>query len=325
MTDIVTSSWSEIDASNSQFPPEGWPAGMFPNAVEPTARMNMGALKRFWNRVNPVYMASLSTADSYTFTPTLAITGYGLYERWSLRMPQANASTSPTLLGSALPPQPVKKYVGSSVTVLAAGDIRAKDHEFYWDGLQFILMNPFVAPATGTVVTDIAATTNGGLVFSASFNSVKAGIQPSILPVKSPLTSSDSILIGDAAQSNVPKTGLISALSSVVKPGAPVNSISANYTTQLTDSNAALYHPPSDSTARTVTLAAGVHSVGDILTIENDIAAGVITLTAATADTLVFANGSGGGTGTRAIAAGSMVSVHRVASTRWMLSGSGIT
>lgn len=325
MTDIVTTSWSEIDASNNQFPPEGWPSGMFPNAVEPSARMNMGAVKRSWNRINPTYAASTSTADSYTVAPTQAITGYGLYERLNIRMPQANASTSPTLLASALPPQPIMKYVASSVTVLAPGDIRAKDHEFYWNGLQFILMNPFIAAAPATVVTDIGATTNGGLVFSGSINSVKVGLQPSILPNKATLTSSDSVVIGDAAQSNVPKTGLISALSSVVKPGATVNSQSGPYTTQLSDSNGAVYHPPADSTSRTWTIAAGVHNVGDIITFENDIGAGVINLTCATADTLVYANGSGGLTGTRSIAAGSMASAHRVSATRVMLTGTGIT
>jgi len=152
MSDISTTSWSEVDANNSQASPEGWPSvTMLPNQVEPSARMNMAGVKRFWTRSNPVYPTTQSTADSYVVTPTQAITGYGLYEKWKLRVNIANASTSPTMLISSLPPQPIKKMVASSVSVLAAGDIRAKAHQFYWDGTQFILDDPFVAAGNSLV------------------------------------------------------------------------------------------------------------------------------------------------------------------------------
>lgn len=67
--DISNGSYSTTDNSNNAAPPNGWPAGMFPNQVEPTARSNMGATARFWERIN----AGLSTTGSggtYVITPS---------------------------------------------------------------------------------------------------------------------------------------------------------------------------------------------------------------------------------------------------------------
>lgn len=167
MSDLATTSWSETDANNNTNPPFGWPANMLPNKVEPTARMMMGAIKRSWNRENPVYLTTQSTADSYVITPSDASPGYNLYEVISARFNIANASTSPTLLFSGLPPQPIRKMSASSVTVLVAGDIRAKDHSAYWDGSRFILQDPVLPESaagttgTGAVVLQTAPAVGG--------------------------------------------------------------------------------------------------------------------------------------------------------------------
>lgn len=204
MTDISTTSWSETDSGNNQQPPEGWPAGMNANGVEPSARMNMGAVKRFWNRVNPTYLAALATTDSYTISPTQAITGYGLYETWNVRFPSPNTSTSPNILISSLPAQPIRKYSASSVTALAAGDIQGTQaQQIYWDGTEFILSTP---------ASSIADATNGGLNFSAATGNVTAKIQPSDLATKASPTSSDSLVISDGAASSQAKSALISAM-----------------------------------------------------------------------------------------------------------------
>src|SRR5215831_7264287 len=46
--------WFEVDSSNNKASPAGWPEGMMPSGVNDSARANMGALKRFWDRLNPV-------------------------------------------------------------------------------------------------------------------------------------------------------------------------------------------------------------------------------------------------------------------------------
>lgn len=167
--------------------------------------MNMGAVKRFWNRVNPVYAAALATTDSYTVSPTQAVTGYGLYETWRVRFPGASTATSPNILISSLPAQPIRKYSNGSVVNLLAGDIQGQDHSLYWDGTEFILSNP-------ASITSIADATNGGLNFSAATGAVTAKVQPSDLLTKGSPTNADSIVIMDAAASNVAKTATIPAV-----------------------------------------------------------------------------------------------------------------
>ena len=67
--DISNGSWNTNDASNNAAPPNGWPAGMFPNAVEPTARAGMGGVKRWYERATPV-LSSTGSAGAYVYTPT---------------------------------------------------------------------------------------------------------------------------------------------------------------------------------------------------------------------------------------------------------------
>jgi hypothetical protein len=67
--DISNGSWNTVDGSNSAAPPNGWPAGMFPNQVEPTARSNMGGVKRWWERANPT-LNTTGSGGAYVLTPS---------------------------------------------------------------------------------------------------------------------------------------------------------------------------------------------------------------------------------------------------------------
>ena len=159
---------------------------MFPNAVEPSARMNMGAVKRFWNRVNPVYAATLSTTDTYLVSPAVAIGGYGLHERWRVRFPSPNSATSPTVNISSVGPQLLRKYNGDgSIVNLAKGDVQAQDHGFWWDGTQLILENP--TAVTGASLVLIGVFTGSGAasiacpnIFSSTYDyyQIVFGLEP---------------------------------------------------------------------------------------------------------------------------------------------------
>lgn len=59
--------WFETDASNNKASPNGWPEGMMPSGVNDTARGDKGALKRFWDRINPVQTIA-PAGGVYTFT-----------------------------------------------------------------------------------------------------------------------------------------------------------------------------------------------------------------------------------------------------------------
>lgn len=67
MADIDDTSWSEIDASNSNNPPNGWPEGMNPSDVNNSARADKGAVKRWYNRTIPKVTAGTSTAYTLAY------------------------------------------------------------------------------------------------------------------------------------------------------------------------------------------------------------------------------------------------------------------
>lgn len=80
MADIST--WSPVDASNNQPPPDGWPEGMAPSGVNDSGRALMGAVRRFYDQIIagslslpylPITGGSL-TGDLYT---TGAVTAAG--------------------------------------------------------------------------------------------------------------------------------------------------------------------------------------------------------------------------------------------------------
>lgn len=115
--------------------------------------------------------------------------------------------------------------------------------------------------------------------------------------------------------------------SGVVASAALVrqNSCSAAYTLALTDAGKHIYHPSSDTTGRTFTIPANssvAYDLGTALTFVNDIGAGSVTL-AIDSDTLVWF--PSGGTGSRTLAAGGVATALKVETTRWIITGTGLS
>ena len=105
----------------------------------------------------------------------------------------------------------------------------------------------------------------------------------------------------------------------------PQNSQSAAYTAVIGDSGKHIYHPSADTTARTFTIPANssvAFPIGTALSFVNDTSAGIVTI-AITTDTLVFA--SDGTTGSRTLAAPGVATALKITSTRWIISGTGLT
>jgi hypothetical protein len=105
----------------------------------------------------------------------------------------------------------------------------------------------------------------------------------------------------------------------------PQNSQSAAYTAVIGDSGKHIYHPSADTTARTFTIPANssvAFPIGAALSFVNDTSAGIVTI-AITTDTLVFA--SDGTTGSRTLAAPGVATALKITSTRWIISGTGLT
>lgn len=111
-------------------------------------------------------------------------------------------------------------------------------------------------------------------------------------------------------------------LSSLVRQ----NSQSVNYTTVAADSGKHIYHPNTDTTARTFTIDSNAnvpYPIGTVITFVNDTSGGGVITIALTADTLVFA--PSGTTGSRTLAVCGVATAIKVNSTRWVISGTGLT
>lgn len=135
--DIQASSWSEIDASNTAAPPDGWPSvTMRPNEVEPSARAMMGAIKRFYNRVNAV-KASAGSANAQTLTYDVAPAAYVTGDAYTFRVGAGLTNTGATTLNvNSLGAKTIKRGTAD----LTGNEIRAGEVvSVYYDGTDFQL------------------------------------------------------------------------------------------------------------------------------------------------------------------------------------------
>ena len=132
--DLSAPTWNEIDGSNNSAPPAGWPAGMAPNQVSPTARAMMGATKRFYDHINAT-VTSGGTANAQTLTYPVAPAAYALGDRYLFTAGTSNAGAT-TLNVNGLGPISVRLNGG----VLVGGEFKAgKLVEVVYDGTQFEL------------------------------------------------------------------------------------------------------------------------------------------------------------------------------------------
>lgn len=116
-----------------------------------------------------------------------------------------------------------------------------------------------------------------------------------------------------------------SASVDVVVPGSMMqqNSQSAAYTAVAADANKHLYHPTSDDNPRTFTIPANAsvaYAIGTMITFVNDQNTMTISINS---DTLVLAGT--GATGSRTLAENGIATAVKVTSTRWIISGTGLT
>jgi len=104
----------------------------------------------------------------------------------------------------------------------------------------------------------------------------------------------------------------------------PVNSAGATYTAVLADSGKCLYYNGTGATTYTIPANGSVaYPVGTTLTFVND-ATGATNMTIAiTTDTMVLS--PGGTAGSRTLAQFGRATAHKVTSTRWVISGTGLT
>lgn len=113
------------------------------------------------------------------------------------------------------------------------------------------------------------------------------------------------------------------ASASVGYINIPQNSQSDAYTTVAADSGKHILHPTADNNPRTFTIAANAsvaYAIGTAITFINQI--NTVTI-AINSDTLVLAGA--GSTGSRTLAANGIATAVKIASTTWVISGTGLT
>jgi hypothetical protein len=92
-----------------------------------------------------------------------------------------------------------------------------------------------------------------------------------------------------------------------------------------TDAGKSIFHPGSDTAARTYTIpsnASVAYALGTCITFVNDVGAGIITI-AITSDTLRLAGA--GTTGSRSLAPNGIATAYKMTATSWLISGTGLT
>lgn len=133
--------------------------------------------------------------------------------------------------------------------------------------------------------------------------------------------TADAVALFDGTTGKLLKDGVTIATIKQIEQ----NSQSAAYTLVIGDAGKHIYHPSADTTARIWTIPANASvafPIGTAVTFVNDTSAGVITI-AITSDTLVQAGT--GSTGSRSLAANGVATALKVTSTRWQISGTGLT
>jgi hypothetical protein len=142
MPDIADVAWSERDDHNTEAVPNGWPTGAFPAYTDQVGQMMMGATKRFWNKINPVYQTS-GTGDNYVVQTEIGIDQINLYEILCIRIDRSNTTTTPTLQFGTTNARTIVKVGPSGYVPLAAGDMFAgNSHTFWYNGAFYILVDP---------------------------------------------------------------------------------------------------------------------------------------------------------------------------------------
>jgi hypothetical protein len=154
MAEISSSTYSETDASNNTASPDGWPEGMAMSGLNNSGRQMMGALKRFWGRIQGAY-ASTGSSNAYVLTPTVALSAYVTGERYSFRSNFSNTGAA-TLNISSLGAKTIKKYTASGKADLAADDIRSgQPVTVEYDGTDLVMVTPAATTLTSLVTADL--------------------------------------------------------------------------------------------------------------------------------------------------------------------------
>lgn len=192
-----------------------------------------------------------------------------------------------------------------------------------------VIANAFAtanSSASGSITSpaNINITTNGGINLTGNLiasGNVTANSFVANASGAGSITSLSDIAINSGGNVNITANNTIRLLGNVAVTALPVvNTGATAYSLSTADAGRILLHTL-DATARTWTIPTGL-PVGSYFVLVNDGSAGAITVTS-TSDTLALANTAL--VGNRTLAANGLAQLYKITSTKWFITGVGVT
>lgn len=361
MDDLATALSGSLAANGEKTPTANLPMGGFKltGLGAGTASTDAARLGQLQAETG-VYVGTVGgTGDVITLTPSPAITAYAAGQRFTFIAAAAN-TTNVTVNVSALGAKAITKR-GS--TALVADDIIANAmYEIFYDGTRFQLIGPLgdVARKSSTETISGSWTISGGMTFSTNPTISNTGPVLNITDTSQAadetrfriLASAKALILraisDDATTARnilVGTRGTGAAITSIVigNPfdtptitmyGAdgvnrnvgymeiPQNVQNGNYTLVLTDNGKSI-DKQSGGAGETITIPANASvafPIGAVICVDND-GGGTLTI-AITSDTL---EDSAGNTGSRTLADNGSCVLRKIATTKWRITGTGVT
>jgi hypothetical protein len=254
-----------------------------------------------------VYGNGTSTMTASTTIPNTAITGLGTM---STQAASSVAITGGTINGATVGASTAATVRGTTITATTQFDGPGTGLTGTAAGLS-IGGNA----ATATNVTGTVAVANGGTGVTTSTGSGSVVLSNSPTLVTPVLGTPTSGTLSNCTVDGTNEVGF---------KNIPQNSQSADYTLVLADAGKHIFHPSTDANARTFTIPANssvAFPIGTAVTFVN-MTSQVVTI-AITSDTLTLS--PAGTSGSRSLAQFGSATALKIASTQWLISGSGLT
>lgn len=245
MSDISQSNWSETDGNNNQAAPQGFPEGMFPSGLNDSARQVMGAITRFWRRINGTVKAT-TVGNDYTYSPGVAAAALTDGEVYCFRVLTTNTGPARLSVGVGGFQDIVKPTSGGTASLSPSDIIAGSFAQVAWDSLSahFVLLNN---PGLDARLNDLslyvdagggnldARITSQSALWTSELASLSVGVVASLQStssvIKTDLGSVSAVIKADIGSvSSVIKSD-ISSVSTVIK--ADISSVSSVLETRI--------------------------------------------------------------------------------------------